>query len=138
MTSPTDSTSFIVIRLVAESPIDGATFSSYLSGLALQALDADTGKAISEVAYGSPLTTFPYGFIDAEQMLYASSQEVAVNTPYDSSSQDYGSTLQLLSTEGISVGSYPYTATDVNADTPTIALGSFTVTDVTAKLHSFE
>ena len=130
--SPNTSTSYVVIRLVPEAPIDGATFSSYLNGLTLQAVDAYTGEVISDAAYGSPLTMFPYGFVDSQQMLYASSQEVAVNTPYDSSNQDYGSTLQLLSTDGISVGSYPFTATDANSGSPAIPLGSFTVTEVTA------
>jgi hypothetical protein len=46
---------YIVIRLVPDSPVDGGTFSTYLNGLELQVLDANTGNPLSDFAYSSPL-----------------------------------------------------------------------------------
>jgi hypothetical protein len=34
------STPYLVVRLVPDSPVSGATFTSYLDGLRLQAVDA--------------------------------------------------------------------------------------------------
>jgi hypothetical protein len=46
--------SYIVIRLIPESPVDGATFATYLDGLRLQVFDAYTGDPLSDFAYSSP------------------------------------------------------------------------------------
>ena len=49
---------YIVIRLVPQSPVDGATFGTYLDGLALQVFDANTLAPRSNIAYASPMILF--------------------------------------------------------------------------------
>lgn len=46
----------VVIRLVPQAPVNGATFSSYLGGLKLELVDANVGTDISDEADVSPLT----------------------------------------------------------------------------------
>ena len=115
--------SYVVVRLVPDSPIDGTTFATYLDNLALQVQDAYTNDIISDVAYASPLAVFgwPPG---STNYLSVASAEVAESTAYVSSG-DYGKTLSFESTDGISVGSYIY-----SADQTTIPLSGNTVVKV--------
>jgi len=46
---------YLVVRLVPEAPIDGATFTTYLDGLQLQVFDAYLGTPLSDLVYSSPL-----------------------------------------------------------------------------------
>ncbi len=116
---------YVVIRLVPESPIDGATFATYLDGLTLQVLDAD-GDPVSGLAYASPLTVFQWAIGSAAYSSSTSAITVAPPTKYVSAG-DYGKTLTLASTDGISVGSYIG-----SADQTTIPFGTLTVAEVTA------
>jgi hypothetical protein len=112
-----------VIRLVPDSPIDGTTFATYLDNLALQVQDANTGTNISDLAYASPLAVFgwPPG---STNYLSVASAEVAESTTYQGPG-NYGKTLGFESTDGISVGSYIY-----SADQTTIPLSGMTVVKV--------
>ena len=48
---------YLVVRLVPESPVDGATFTTdYLNNLQLQAFDAYTGDPVTDFVYYSPYT----------------------------------------------------------------------------------
>src|SRR5215467_1387774 len=100
--------SFVVIRLVPESPVDGATFSTYLDDLAIQVVDANTKTPLSGLAYASPMTVFQW-FAGSGAYLSAVSAATAVSTPYKNAS-DYGSALKFKSTDGISVGAYVFSA----------------------------
>ena len=54
-------TPYVVVRLVPESPVSGAAFSTYLNSLTLQLLDAhNDDEPISQVAYASPLTALEF------------------------------------------------------------------------------
>src|ERR1039458_8277637 len=53
--------SYLVIRLVPDSPVDAATFGTYLDGLELQVLDANTLQPRSDFVYYSPLALIPNG-----------------------------------------------------------------------------
>src|SRR5690349_14610479 len=51
--------SFLVVRLVPEAPVNGATFATYLDGLALQVFDANNPETpLSGLAYSSQLSLF--------------------------------------------------------------------------------
>jgi len=115
----------IVIRLVPQSPVDGATFGTYLDGLALQVFDAYTQAPRSDIAYASPLIlSQPPG---ATGNIAAVSVPTAEPTSYDKGNDNYGSTLKFNSTDGISVGMFVF-----SADKTTIAPNSnMYVTDVT-------
>ncbi len=115
---------YIVIRLVPESPVDGATFATYLDGLALQALDAHTGEPRSDLAYSSPLILIDWPGV--AKRLSIVSVPTSASTDYQSAN-NYGSSLKFNSTDGISVGSYVF-----SSDQTTIGPGSnLQVTEVT-------
>ena len=102
---------YVVIRLVPDSPVDGATFATYLDNLTLQVLDANPPcDPISGLAYASPLTVlqWPPGSGSGTYLSYAT-EATSASTAYVSAG-DYGKTLQFDSTNGISVGSYVYSA----------------------------
>jgi hypothetical protein len=114
---------YVIIRLVPSSPVDGATFATYLDGLALQVIDANTGQPRSDLAYSSPLILFQWP--SASGWMSLVSAPTSQPTSYNGS--DYGSTLNFDSTDGIPVGSYVY-----SSDQTTIAPGSgLQVTSVT-------
>src|SRR6266567_3892356 len=114
----------IVIRLVPQSPVDGATFGTYLDGLALQVFDAYTQAPRSDIAYASPLIlSEPPG---ATGNLAAVSVPTVEPTSYISNN-NYGTTLKFNSTDGVAVGMFVF-----SADNTTIAPDSnMYVTDVT-------
>ena len=117
---------YLVVRLVPSAPIDGATFSTYLDNLALQAYDAYSGAPRSGLAFSSPLTVFQWA---TGSSLYLSSVSAitASSTKYVSAG-NYGTTLTLESTAGVSVGSYIF-----SADQTTIPVtAGLTVAAVTA------
>ena len=118
---------YLVIRLVPDSPVDGATFATYLDGLQLQVIDAYTGAPLSDFVYYSPLTVFdnPPGSGAYGAGVTAST---STSTAYDSTNKNYGNTLSFDSTLGISVGSWVFT----NDSGSTIPSSShLTVVDVT-------
>jgi hypothetical protein len=113
---------YVVIRLVPESPVDGATFATYLDGLAIQVMDANTGQPRSDLAYSSPLILFEWPGATGWMSLVS----VPTSEPTSYNGSDYGSTLNFDSTDGIPVGSYVY-----SSDQTTIPPGSLQVTSVT-------
>ena len=117
---------YIVIRLVPESPVDGATFATYLDGLTLQVLDANTLEPRSDVAYSSPLTLFSW--LGLTPLFSAVSVPTSQPTAFQvsGSNKNYGKKLEFNSTNGISVGSYVFSAdqTTIKPD------GSLRVTNV--------
>jgi hypothetical protein len=115
---------YIVIRLVPESPVDGATFAGYLDGLALQVFDAHTLEPRSDFASFSPLTLGP----GPSPYISLASVPTSGSTAYDSLNQNYGTVLTFNTTAGIPVGSYVYTL-----DETTIAPArNLQVTNITA------
>jgi Tc toxin complex TcA C-terminal TcB-binding domain len=124
MGTPSSSPPYIVIRLVPESPVDGATFATYLDGLALQVIDANTSLPRSDLAYSSPLILFQWP--GAGGWMSLASAPTSEPTSYNRSAGDYGNTLNFNSTDGIPVGSYVY-----SSDQTTIPPGSLQVTSVT-------
>lgn len=116
---------YVVIRLVPESPVDGAAFATYLDGLSLQVFDAnmpDTPR--SDAAYSSPLVLFSW--LGLTPFFSAVCVPTSQPTAYVAAN-DYGQTLMFNSTDGISVGSYVFSAdqTTIPPDT------SMQVTSVT-------
>ena len=63
MGTPSSEPPSVVLRLLPEEPVDAATFATYLDGLALQVIDANTGHPRSDLAYSSPLILFGWGAI---------------------------------------------------------------------------
>ena len=113
---------YVVIRLVPESPVDGATFATYLDGLALQLIDANTLQPRSDLAYSSPLILFEWPGASGWMSLVS----VPTSDPTSYNGSDYGKTLKFDSTGGIPVGSAVY-----SSDQTTIPPGSLQVTSVT-------
>ena len=112
-----------VIRLVPDSPVDAATFSTYLDGLQLQVLDANTLQPRSDFVYYSPLSLIPYVGGDLSLVSVPTAGSTAFVSP-----NDYGATLTFDSTDGISVGSFVF-----SSDQQTISPSSnLQVTQVTA------
>jgi hypothetical protein len=89
--------SYIVIRLIPESPVDGATFATYLDGLRLQVFDAYTGDPLSDFAYSSPLVLTQWPGVNGWLSLVSIS--TSLSTQYNGI--DCGKTLTLTSTDGI-------------------------------------
>jgi hypothetical protein len=116
------SSPYVVIRLVPSSPVDGVTFATYLDGLALQVIDANTGQPRSDLAYSSPLILFEWPGASGWMSLVS----VPTSEPASYNGSDYGKTLQFDSTDGIPVGSVVY-----SSDQTTIPPGSLQVTSVT-------
>lgn len=126
-------TPYIVARLVPESPVDGATFTTYLDGLQLQLLDAYTGAPWSDYVYFSPLILTSWPSLTGGETLSVVAAPTSASTTYVSAN-DYGATLtfDLDATDGISVGAYAFTS-DQTAGNPIIpANSSLQVTQVTA------
>lgn len=98
--------SYIVIRLIPDSPVDGATFATYLDGLRLQVFDAYTGDPLSDFVYSSPLVLTQWPGVSGWLSLV--SITTSASTPYNGS--NYGTTLAFDSTDGIPEGSYVFSA----------------------------
>src|SRR5262249_18332406 len=98
-------------------PVDGATFGTYLDGLALQVFDANTLAPRSNIAYASPMILFQSP--GASGNFSTVSVPTVEPTSYDSTNKNYGSTLKFNSTDGIAVGSYVF-----SSDQTTIAPSS--------------
>jgi hypothetical protein len=47
---------YLIARLVPDTPVDGASFATYLDSLQFSAFGAYTGAPVSDLAYSSPLT----------------------------------------------------------------------------------
>jgi hypothetical protein len=112
---------YLVVRLVPEAPIDGATFTTYLDGLQLQVFDAYLGTPLSDLVYSSPLSFFqwPLGYSDLSGKFYASGSTVTTQgTVYNGT--DYGTVLNFNSTAGMSVGSFVFTTDETGSPGPTI------------------
>ena len=101
---------YLVVRLVPEAPIDGATFTTYLEGLQLQVFDAYTGAALSDVAFCSPMSIFSWPQSSGQIDLSVVSSPVNSPANFNSATNNYGTTLQFDSTDGISVGAFVFSA----------------------------
>lgn len=98
--------SYIVIRLVPESPVDGATFATYLDGLRLQVFDAYTGQPLSDFVYSSPLVLTEWPGVNGWISLV--SVTTSASTPF--SGGNYGNLLTFDSTDGIPEGSFVFSS----------------------------
>jgi Tc toxin complex TcA C-terminal TcB-binding domain/Protein of unknown function (DUF2934) len=98
--------SYIVIRLIPDSPVDGATFATYLDGLRLQVFDAYTKAPLSDFVYSSPLVLTQWPGVNGWLSLV--SVTTSASTPYNGS--NYGTILSFDSTDGIPEGSFVFSA----------------------------
>jgi hypothetical protein len=100
--------SYIVVRLVPESPVDGGTFSTYLDDLRLQVFDAYSGKPLSDIVYSSPYVLTQWGGLLGQWISVVS---VVTSAPTQFvASGNYGSTLTFDSVNGIPEGSFAFTS----------------------------
>ena len=99
--------SFIVVRLVPDSPVDGGTFSTYLDDLRLQVFDAYTTNPLSDFVYSSPYVLTQAGGLFGGNWISVVSVTTSAPTPYVSSN-NYGQSLTFESTKGIPEGSYVF------------------------------
>ena len=117
--------SFIVVRLVPESPVDGGTFSTYLDDLRLQVFDAYSGDPLSSFVYSSPYVLTQAGGLFGGWISVVSITTSAP-TPFVATN-NYGKTLTFESTDGIPEGSWVF-----SEDQTTVAPGAgMQVTQVT-------
>lgn len=113
--------SYIVVQLVPDSPVDGPTFGTYLDGLQLQVFDAykKPETALSDFVYSSPLVLFQ---VPGLGLLSAVSITTSAPTEFDNG--NYGKILTFDSTKGIPEGSFVFSPADVMMKSPTIAPAS--------------
>jgi Tc toxin complex TcA C-terminal TcB-binding domain/Protein of unknown function (DUF2934) len=105
MASPS---SYVVIRLVPEAPVDGATFATYLDGLQLQLLDANPpNPPLTDFAYSSPLLLLQWP-VGSGTFFGSASVPTSASTSYQSPA-NYGTTLTFNTTDGIPFGAYVFT-----------------------------
>ena len=121
---------YLVVRLVPDAPIDGATFTTYLENLQLQVLDAYTKAPVSDLVYSSPLSLFSPLTYSLSPLGTANFYQTAVSSPVTSpanyqSSNDYGNQLTFNSTDGISAGAFVF-----STDQKTIPPSGIYVTEV--------
>jgi hypothetical protein len=118
---------YIVIRLVPESPVDGTTFGTYLDGLTLDVINADTNTSLSQSpAEFSSLALFEWPPGSGWYLTITSAPTSSPPPAYDKSANNFGKVLNLVSTEGISAGSFIF-----SADQTTIPASGLHVTNVT-------
>src|ERR1017187_2354308 len=117
---------YVVIRLVPESPVDGATFGTYLDELSLQILDAHTGNPLSDLAYYSPLNLFQWPGLDGyfSAVSAPTSESTTYHKAVSPAKDNYGSTLTFDSTDGIPVGSYVFSSDVTTSNDPVVAPSS--------------
>ncbi|MFZ1010707.1 MAG: hypothetical protein WAN65_27960, partial [Candidatus Sulfotelmatobacter sp.] len=109
--------SYLVVRLVPESPVDGGTFSTYLDDLRLQVFDAYTSAPLSDIVYSSPYVLTQWGGALGQWISVVS---VATSEPTKFVSPgNYGNTLTFESTDGIPERSFVFT-NDQSSSTPVI------------------
>lgn len=99
------SDSYIVIRLVPDSPVDGATFSSYLDGLQIQVFPANAPSGTAALGE-TQLAAGSYPGLALIQVPWLSNTYVAsvskvVETPTQLSSGKYGTNLVLADGNGV-------------------------------------
>jgi len=75
---------YLVVRLVPDAPIDGATFTTYLENLQLQVLDAYTKAPVSDLVYSSPLSLFSPLTYSLSPLGTANFYQTAVSSPVTS------------------------------------------------------
>ena len=124
--------SFAVIRLVPESPVDGTTFGYYLTDLSLQLVDANTGNTVTNQAFSSPLSVFPWP-PGSNTYVAVASQLTSGNPTFNPNANppDFGKDLTFTSTDGISVGAF-VTSADQTTIPPNVSGGQgLTVTAIT-------
>ena len=97
--------SFIVVRLVPDSPVDGGTFSTYLDDLRLQVFDAYTKNPLSDFVYSSPYVLTQAGGLFGSNWISVVSVATSAPTTYVSPG-NYGQTLTFENTDGIPEGSW--------------------------------
>lgn len=103
------SDNYLVIRLTPTSPVDGATFTSYLEGLTIDVYPANAPQnsttRLGDASYPVPLMLIPQSGGDILAWVLASTSAATPST-------NFGKVLQFNSTEGIAVGSTPYISAD--------------------------
>ncbi len=111
----TTSPGYIVIRLVPTAAVDGPTFATYLDGLELQIFAADTPagqplEPLSDVVYFSPLVVYQFPEFGTGVNPFATVSVPTTSPTEFVSSKNYGKSLTFNSTDGISAGSYLFSA----------------------------
>ena len=100
---------YLVIQLTPTSPVDGATFTSYLEGLKIDVYPANTTQnsttLLGSASYPVPLMLIPQPAGDFLGW-------VLVPTSAATPQTNFGKVLQFDSTAGIAVGSTPYVSGD--------------------------
>ena len=122
--TPPTSPGYFVIRLVPTAAVDGPTFATYLDGLQLQIFQADTPagepQPLTDIVYYSPLVVYQFPEFGTSVPPYTTvSLPTTAATQYDKATKKYGKTLAFNSTDGISVGSYLFSADPNSPFAPT-------------------
>ena len=128
--------SYIVIRLVPDSPVDGGTFSTYLDGLQIQVYPADGPQTPATLLgetqiVGSDVTLAEVPWLPGT---YVASVSKIVESPTPLASGNYGTSLALNDGDGIAFGSVvvcPATSDVFNANTNVTDIPSEAVPTIT-------
>src|SRR5690348_10069199 len=96
-------TPYLVIRLVPESPVDGATFSTYLNDLQIDVYQANTVPALSNHLGGTPWHAVPVVLAPipgGNDYMGTTSLPTSSDTAFDSNNNNFGTTLNFVNTLG--------------------------------------
>ena len=116
---------FLVIRIHPDSPVDGATFSTYLDDLQIKVFLAGTTTLLGETKINS--TTLNLVAVPWMPGTYVASVSKEVAAPTPGSGTDFGTTLKVKDGAGIAFGSAPVCPADSN-----MFPGNTTVTTIPA------
>ena len=96
---------FLVIRIHPDSPVDGATFSTYLEDLQIKVFLAGTTTLLGETQVNSATLNLIQVPWIPDTYVASVSKRVALATP--GSGTNFGTTLDVKKADGIAFGSIP-------------------------------
>jgi Tc toxin complex TcA C-terminal TcB-binding domain/Protein of unknown function (DUF2934) len=129
--------SYLVVRLVPESPVDGGTFSTYLDGLQIQVYAADEPQIAANLLGETQIVSSDLTLAEVPWLpgTYVASVSKVVQTPTtEVGSGNYGTTLQINDGNGIAFGSdvaCPSNTQLINANTAVTDIPSASTPTVT-------
>src|ERR1700726_1080202 len=110
--------SYIVIRLVPESPVDGATFGGYLDGLEIKIYPAKAPQTAATLLGSTQidLSSLSLSPLPWAPGTYVASVSKGLRTgTVQAGASNYGTTLPLADANGVMFGSVPICASDSKA-----------------------
>ncbi len=126
------SSSFLVIRIHPDSPVDGGTFGTYLDGLQIQVYPADEPQTAAHLLGETPVALAPLTLTPVPLALgtyVAAVTKLVTTQTAEVATNDFGKKLVFANADGIAVGAVITTIVGSGATNP--FQGDTVVTDIT-------